>query len=82
MVMLARELVVGGEIGEIRKVESWYPQGWLATRREDEGHKQAAWRVDPAKAGGVGMRRRHRNSCLSVRPVRRRPPRGHGSRPA
>jgi predicted dehydrogenase len=54
MVMLARELVRNGDIGEIRKVEAWYPQGWLATRREDEGHKQAAWRVDPAKAGASG----------------------------
>ena len=54
MVMLARELVMEGEIGEIRKVESWYPQGWLATRREDEGHKQATWRVDPVKAGASG----------------------------
>jgi predicted dehydrogenase len=54
MVMLARELVAAGEIGEIRKVEAWYPQGWLATRREDEGHKQASWRVDPAKAGASG----------------------------
>ena len=54
MVMLARELVLGGEIGEIRKVESWYPQGWLATRREDEGHKQAGWRADPVKAGASG----------------------------
>jgi predicted dehydrogenase len=54
MVMLARELVAAGEIGEIRKVEAWYPQGWLATRREDEGHKQASWRVDPAKAGVSG----------------------------
>ena len=54
MVMLARELVARGEIGEIRKVEAWYPQGWLATRREDEGHKQASWRVDPAKAGASG----------------------------
>lgn len=54
MVMMARELVRQGEIGEIRKVEAWYPQGWLATRREDEGHKQASWRVDPAKAGASG----------------------------
>jgi predicted dehydrogenase len=54
MVMLAREMVRNGEIGEIRKVEAWYPQGWLATRREDEGHKQASWRVDPAKAGASG----------------------------
>jgi predicted dehydrogenase len=54
MVMLAREMVRNGDVGEIRKVEAWYPQGWLATRREDEGHKQAAWRVDPVKAGASG----------------------------
>ena len=51
MVMLARELVHNGEIGEVRKVEAWYPQGWLATKLEAEGQKQASWRVDPAKAG-------------------------------
>jgi predicted dehydrogenase len=54
MVMLARELVRSGEIGEIRKVEAWYPQGWLAGRTEDEGVQQAEWRVDPSKAGASG----------------------------
>ncbi len=54
MVMLARELARGGEIGTIRKVESWYPQGWLASRIEADNQKQAAWRVDPAKAGASG----------------------------
>jgi predicted dehydrogenase len=54
MVMLARELVQGGEIGEIRKVEAWYPQGWLATKLEADNQKQAAWRVDPSRAGGSG----------------------------
>ena len=54
MVMLARELVHGGEVGEIRKVEAWYPQGWLATKLEADNQKQAAWRVDPSKAGGSG----------------------------
>jgi predicted dehydrogenase len=54
MVMLARELVLGGEAGEIRKVEAWYPQGWLAGRTEDQGVQQAEWRVDPRKAGASG----------------------------
>src|SRR6185312_234700 len=54
MVMLARELVKDGAIGEIRKVEAWYPQGWLATKLEAEGQKQASWRVDPGKAGASG----------------------------
>jgi predicted dehydrogenase len=54
MVMLARELVKDNLIGEVRKVEAWYPQGWLATKLEADGQKQAAWRVDPAKAGASG----------------------------
>jgi predicted dehydrogenase len=54
MVMLARELVKDRAIGEIRKVEAWYPQGWLATNLEADGQKQASWRVDPAKAGASG----------------------------
>ena len=43
-----------GAIGEVRKVEAWYPQGWLATKLEADGQKQAAWRVDPSKAGASG----------------------------
>jgi predicted dehydrogenase len=54
MVMLAKTLVKDGAIGEVRKVEAWYPQGWLATNLEAEGQKQASWRVDPAKAGASG----------------------------
>ena len=54
MVMLAKELIKDGAIGEVRKVEAWYPQGWLATNLEAEGQKQASWRVDPAKAGASG----------------------------
>ena len=54
MVMLARTLVQDGAIGEVRKVEAWYPQGWLASKLEADGQKQAAWRVDPTKAGASG----------------------------
>jgi predicted dehydrogenase len=54
MVMLARELVKDNAVGEVRKVEAWYPQGWLASKIEAEGQKQAAWRVDPGKAGASG----------------------------
>ena len=54
MVMLARELVRNGDIGTVRKVEAWYPQGWLAGRTEDEGVQQAQWRVDPKKSGASG----------------------------
>jgi predicted dehydrogenase len=51
MAMLARELVQGGEIGEVRKVEAFYTQGWLAEKLEESGQQQAAWRTDPAKSG-------------------------------
>jgi len=54
MVMVAREFVRGGKIGKVRKVEAWYPQGWLATDLEKEGQKQASWRVDPKKSGASG----------------------------
>jgi predicted dehydrogenase len=54
MVMLAKEMVRQGDIGEVRKVEAWYPQGWLADRTEDAGVQQAQWRVDPSKSGASG----------------------------
>ncbi len=54
MVRQARAMVAAGELGAIRVVQVEYPQDWLATRVEDSGMKQAAWRVDPAQAGPAG----------------------------
>lgn len=51
---LARYIVRSGLIGEIRWVDSYYIQGWLATKLEDTGQQQASWRVDPKRAGGSG----------------------------
>ena len=51
MVKEARHLVRSGALGTVRKVVAEYPQGWLSTLLEDTGHKQAAWRQDPARAG-------------------------------
>lgn len=51
MVKEARSLVSRGELGSIRKVVVEYPQGWLATRLEESGQKQASWRTNPAEAG-------------------------------
>lgn len=55
LVRAARELVASGELGAIRKVFVQYHQGWLATDLAADaaagGHKQAAWRADPARAG-------------------------------
>jgi predicted dehydrogenase len=54
MVKQARDMVRNNELGTIRKVVVEYPQGWLATKLEDEDNKQASWRTDPEKAGPAG----------------------------
>ncbi len=54
LVKQAREMVLGGEIGEVRKLVVEYHQGWLATKLEESGHKQADWRTDPSRAGAGG----------------------------
>ena len=51
MVKEARDLVSEGELGVVRRVVVEYPQGWLATRLESAGVKQAVWRTDPNIAG-------------------------------
>src|SRR5580704_14891528 len=54
MVRQAREMTLGGELGEINAVRSNYIQGWLRTRLESDSQKQAAWRTDPSKSGAAG----------------------------
>ena len=54
LVRQAREMVLGGELGEIQAIRSNYIQGWLRTRLENEDQKQAAWRTDPSKSGAAG----------------------------
>jgi predicted dehydrogenase len=54
MVKQARELVRGGELGEILKVVVEYPQGWLSKPIDEAGQKQASWRTDPGQAGASG----------------------------
>ena len=54
MVKQAREMVATGKLGKIRKVVVEYPQGWLATRLEATGQKQAGWRTDPKQSGAAG----------------------------
>lgn len=54
MVKQARHMVRTGRLGEIRKVIVEYNQGWLATRLEESGNKQAGWRTDPARSGIAG----------------------------
>ena len=54
LVKQARDMVHEGKLGKIRKIVVEYPQGWLATRIEESGQKQAAWRTDPKKSGAAG----------------------------
>lgn len=51
MVKQARHMVRQGILGEIRKVIVEYSQGWLLSKLEETGHKQAEWRTDPVRAG-------------------------------
>ena len=51
MVKEARHLVRAGRLGAVRRVVAEYAQGWLSTRLEETGHKQASWRQDPERAG-------------------------------
>ncbi|GAC1648306.1 MAG: Gfo/Idh/MocA family oxidoreductase [Gemmatimonadaceae bacterium] len=51
LVKQARALIADGMLGRLRKVVVEYSQGWLATRLEETGQKQAVWRTDPHRAG-------------------------------
>jgi len=54
LVRHARQMILAGELGEIQAVRSNYIQGWLRSRLETGGQKQASWRTDPAKSGAAG----------------------------
>ncbi len=54
LVKQARDMIRAGKLGKIRKVVVEYPQGWLATRLEESGQKQASWRTDPKRSGAAG----------------------------
>jgi predicted dehydrogenase len=54
MLKEARQQVLSGKFGKIRKIYVEYPQGWLSTLLESSGNKQADWRTDPTKSGAAG----------------------------
>lgn len=54
LVRQAREMILGGELGEINAIRAQYIQGWLRTPLENEEQKQASWRTDPSKSGAAG----------------------------
>lgn len=51
MVRQAREMIAGGELGDLRVVHASYIQDWLTNPIDSDGQKQAEWRTDPARAG-------------------------------
>lgn len=51
MVKQAKAMIANGDLGEIRKIQVQYLQGWLSTSVEKTGQKQASWRTDPKKSG-------------------------------
>ncbi|HEY3899307.1 MAG TPA: Gfo/Idh/MocA family oxidoreductase [Chthoniobacter sp.] len=54
LVKEARDMIAAGKLGKIRKIVVEYPQGWLATKVEASGQKQATWRTDPKRSGAAG----------------------------
>ena len=54
MIKEARQQVLKGALGEIRKIFVEYPQGWLSSMVENTENKQASWRTDPAQSGIAG----------------------------
>lgn len=54
MVKEAKAMIANGELGAVRRAIVEYPQGWLSTRLEASGQKQASWRTDPKKSGKAG----------------------------
>ncbi|MCE9548005.1 MAG: Gfo/Idh/MocA family oxidoreductase [Planctomycetia bacterium] len=54
LVRQAREMILGGEFGQINAIRARYIQGWLRTRLELSDQKQAAWRTDPKRSGAAG----------------------------
>ena len=51
MVKQAKAMIENGDLGEIRKIQVQYLQGWLSTSVEKTGQKQASWRIDPKRSG-------------------------------
>jgi predicted dehydrogenase len=54
MVKEARQQILSGKFGAVRKIFVEYPQGWLSNPLELSDNKQAAWRTDPSKSGMAG----------------------------
>ncbi|HEY7157244.1 MAG TPA: Gfo/Idh/MocA family oxidoreductase [Gemmataceae bacterium] len=54
LVRQARDMVRGGELGEIHALRACYLQGSLYRQRTSEQQRRFAWKTDPARAGISG----------------------------
>ena len=54
MVRQMRDMILSGEIGELRVLHAEYAQDWLTEPVEHQGAKGAEWRTDPARSGAGG----------------------------
>jgi predicted dehydrogenase len=66
LVRHARHLFQSGQMGTIRKVLVEYLQDFLMVPHEKLGHKQAAWRTDPAQSGVGGTLGDVGTHCLNL----------------
>src|SRR5205823_2696295 len=55
MVRHAARMVRDDRLGEVKVVQVEHASGWAAKPLEKEGHKQAAWRTDPALSGEASV---------------------------
>jgi len=51
MVRQMREMVKGGVLGKIQKVDAQYYQAWINPIIHDEAQRKSTWRLDPEKSG-------------------------------
>ncbi|MBC6424948.1 MAG: Gfo/Idh/MocA family oxidoreductase [Ekhidna sp.] len=51
MVREMRHLITSGKIGEVRRVDVQYYQGWINSVIHDKAKRSATWRLDPEKSG-------------------------------
>lgn len=55
MVRQAARMVRDNALGAVRLVQVEHASGWLAEALEQQGHKQASWRTDPAVGGEASV---------------------------
>ena len=51
MIRQMKEMIAGGEIGKVQKVDVQYYQGWINPIIHDTEKRASTWRLDPEKSG-------------------------------